>query len=388
MAQSGVVLPATVISVTPPPQAQAPQPPPPPGPPPFLEPEQEQPAGSARIMNVQQAAYVTPQPQSTVTQVPLTTAAPEQPGVYTPSPVQACAAPAAQPANAQIAQTAQVAPQASAPQLMQLQVLVPAPGVAPGQQLAFPAPMGPGQPSKQMVVTVQQGANPGAVVTVQYPLPTSTFSAPGRVLPQTTLTVNTHADQNGMIAGWILFASGWCCLCVFPPMGLLFFGIGAALYFCKPPQQRAGQRQSRAPAYANLLSCLTCLILALLFVLGMSLLVMSDPNDFPVHHHHGHHGPRDLLHFMAPHHHHWQHPRDEHAPWTWEKDSVPSHHKPCPMLARIKAVLQGVRPPPGKLTEMAEQPPQMPAAGTIPQPPPSAAALLSKPTKEANYILQ
>lgn len=391
MACAGPVTPATVIAVTPPPQAPA-APRPPPAPQPVTEPEQEE--QPARVVAVEEAAYpryqppamMSPQPLATAAQLPPTAYMSPMPGVYTPALAQS-AMPV--PATVMPPQTAPVASATPPSTMMQLQVLVPAPGLNPGQQLAFLAPMGPGQPSKQMVVKVHQGAAPGAVVTVQYLVPATAAVAPGLSLPNpTTSMAPEHAeDQNTTFAGWLLFGAGFACMCFMPPFGLLLWGLGSALYFCKPPQRRAQLRQSRKPAYANLIICLTCVMMGLALFIGMSIALIADEElqslpDPMDHHHHPHHHHGNVLKFMHPvmvptHHNKWEDRAITGEEHQQHHQEVMHGKKRCPFARFKKMMRQFIFNKPNRLHEPPVKESDVPApegiaawfAGETPTPP-------------------
>lgn len=274
-------------------------------------------------MPVAQAIVPSPPQQAS----PLPPALQLQPGVYChpqPQPVATSIqppAPAAQPA---------------AQPMVQLQVLVPEPGLRAGQQLAFTAPASsPGMQPQQMTVTVNQEVVPGSIVTVQYPGPRATAATPNAVpqptpaLPQTTVQVDPEEDRRQSIIMWCLYGSGILCSCCFTPFALLLWVVTGAIYFCKPAQQRAQYRQARAPAYTAAITMACCCCMGLLMIPAV---VMSP--DFQdhlqhavkdAHQHHGH-GWVQMLHHMKG------------------KDGDHHHHPPCPLKNWLKATFGSHKP--------------------------------------------
>jgi len=218
----------------------------------------------------------------------------------------------------------QAAP-ASAPALKQLQVLVPHPGLQPGQQLAFTAPGSNNQPPRPMTVTVQEAVAPGSVVTVQYPeLESRPATAPppsaqGPSIPLPTLDSNFAEDRNAMVTSWWLYAAGWLCACCCPPCCFLPWGISAAMYFCKQRPERARNPQQRTPACFSVWTMCGLMAFGMLgFIVAVA--CSNDPMMAEAHHghHHGHKEPPSMLrgtnmwHAWGPHHHNHHDHHDHH----------------------------------------------------------------------------
>lgn len=251
------------------------------------------------------------------------------------------------------AQQTQVAPtvQAATQQpMMQLQVLVPEPGLRAGQQLAFTAPAaGPGTQPQQMTVTVNQEVIPGSIVTVQYPRPQAAqvcAVGPSSRLP--TTQVNLEEDRRQSTILWSLYGSGLFCFCCIPPVGLLLWVFAISIYFCKPATQRAQYKISRTPAWCTAITCLICTVLGLVMIPVSIFAVDIDGNGVHPHHphhgpwngHHGHHGPHRkpaewLMQFGHGHHEHHG-PHHDHKDFQQEghdhHDHYDHHEAPKPSL--------------------------------------------------------
>lgn len=236
----------------------------------------------------------------------------------------------------------------------QLRVALPS-GAAAGQQIAFTTPDG-----RAMAVTVPQAMSPGSSVRVQYPpVPQETTTstqtqpaqapAPGPVaaMPSQALAqvsmpaAQQQTIQNGVITRpvqlngasgsepllptmevamqqqdaaaskniWVLYIIGWlACLCGCP--GIICWGVGAAMFYCKEPSRRQHfPKERRAARWSLRTSCawvaLVCCIGVLAAIKGAAdaaadgdddWLARSEHHhgghsDWPGHHHHGrHHG--------------------------------------------------------------------------------------------------
>jgi hypothetical protein len=162
-------------------------------------------------------------------------------------------------------------------QMTQLQVLVPEPGLRAGQKLAFTAPAArPGAQPQPMTVTVNSDVLPGSIITVQYGTPsTQQPSSPLQALPIPQF--GADYDRQQMNWGWLLYGVGWLCCCCFGPVAMACWGLGAALYFCRPPHQRSQMPQTRVTAYTSALTCLGCFVLCLMMIPLLAL--SSEMND-------------------------------------------------------------------------------------------------------------
>lgn len=200
--------------------------------------------------------------------------------------------------------------------MVQLQVLVPEPGLRPGQQLAFTAPASGSTGAQQMTVTVNQEVVPGSIVTVQYPAPAHTPMGASLMssLPEATVQVDVEEDRRQSQILWAVYGSGWLCLCCFMPMTLILWISAGAIYFCKPAPLRAQYRQARTPAWTAAITTLVCCLLAAVAIPVVFVLADCDSGkcnfDFGHHHHHG--------------------------PEAW-KGSGAHHHGPCP-FKRLKSL--------------------------------------------------
>lgn len=206
-------------------------------------------------------------------------------------------------------------PAAQCEQMTQLKVIVPSPGVAPGQLLAFTAPATPGQQPQQMAVALPDGAVHGSMVVVQYPSsnmqnPSANQSMQAPLLPQLSVSAQEE-DRRASITSWCLYGVGWFCLCFCGPMAPCLWTIAAALYFCKPPGQRAQRPQQRVPARAALYTCLgvSCLAFLALIGVGAACLAGADCGKNSPGWHRHHHGG-------------W-----EHGKFDWDKSYWGQHHK-------------------------------------------------------------
>jgi len=288
---------------------------------------------------IAQALSPRPEVAAVQTQPPLPPAVQPHPGVYA-APVPPPCAPPTQPAVPQATVSAVVPPaqpaQPSQSQpMVSLQVLVPEPGLRPGQKLAFTAPAaGPGMQPTPMQVTVNQEVVPGSIVTVQYPSQQTvpqTQTATQPRLPGTSVVVDPATDRSQAQILWGLYASGCLCMCCITPVGLVLWLVAGAMFFCKPVAQRAQYPQMRTPAYTALITCLVCCILALVSV---PVVVHFS------HHMHHHHG--------GPGHHHGDHhhdgPNGSHHDQPWGPPSMAGQYKKhhgCP-FAKLKAQLRSM----------------------------------------------
>jgi len=194
-----------------------------------------------------------------------------------------------------------VSPPPNAPPVTwhKLNVLVPAPGLHAGQELAFETPATNGLQSQSLSVKVQEAVVAGSMITVRYPgLPAPSSDAQARPsLPMPSVDMTLQEDRRATATGWGLYMVGWTCMFFCPPAGFAFWCAAAASYFCKPRAVRARRQQQRKPAYV---SCLTLLAAALVACLaGLFLLTSGSVHYQAGHHHewhhHGHHHAEPLL---------------------------------------------------------------------------------------------
>jgi len=170
-------------------------------------------------------------------------------------------------------------PETATGPMKQIQVLVPQPGAAVGQQLVFDIPSGgPGQAPRSMAVTLQEEVAAGSVISVQYPMSSPAGAVPG---PLVCGGGTTHAVQHAMLPqptvrmtdnvrsmGWILYAIGWILVLIgWAPCGLAAWTIGCAVYFCKPPHHRVTMPHQRTPAYTSLITCIAVPVVWILILL-------------------------------------------------------------------------------------------------------------------------
>jgi len=240
----------------------------------------------------------------------------------------------------QVAQQAEVVGQPST----MVKVAVPT-GATPGQQINFTLPNG-----QRVTTSVQEGVQPGSVLTVAVPNPggvpqgsdapapasspppaapansvnISDGLAPAReaLLPQTVVN-GPEADQRSAGVKWAIYGLSFavCCFCS-PLVGLCIWSALALDYFCKPSQERLRRPHSYGPACASLVTVIVlgvlCLCIFLIFVAAGVYVAAMCATEGPKpeactdlqkflnnsdiswghHHHHGHWHP-----------HHWHNKR-------------------------------------------------------------------------------
>lgn len=238
------------------------------------------------------AAAASPAAAEPATEAPAPPPAPAAPLAPAAAAAAAEAVYMAQPVHAAAAAAASVAPQpAAAPALQQLQVLVPAPGLTTGQQMAFQTPAGPGQAPRNMVVVSDRDVAPNSVMTVAYPAPQQQMQQPPNTISQPAAMATSlpepqmrsaesllEEDRRAMNTSWWLFAGGCCCFfCGITPLGPVVWVASAAWYFCKPKAERMRRPQQRRPAVAAASSC--CLVAAALICFALVAVVIQIAND-------------------------------------------------------------------------------------------------------------
>lgn len=293
--------------------------------------------------------FAQPQPEPelppSVVQFPVATAVEMQQGWHAAAPVAHQALnrelqmmPASATTGAYVAETyPPVVPTQQSPRMTQIKVIVPAPGVAPGQLLAFMAPGGANGQPQQVAVTLPEGAAPGSTVTVEYPSQSQALETP--LLPQ-PLLMEQEADRRMSKWAWRLYFVGWGALCWFAPLGILLWAIAAGLYFCMSRGKREQRPLQRTPAVA---SVYTCLGMACMSIVALIVFLCAHPHAWHhmTHPHHWHphtgdwHGPGHHFHDAGyngdykghgPRHPHsaWHH-KPGSTPHAWAVDKKPNH---------------------------------------------------------------
>lgn len=238
------------------------------------------------------------------------------------------------------------------PTMQRLNVLVPSPGLQPGQQLAFTTPPGPGGVVPQrLAVAAQEPIAPGSTVTVQYPVyPATNYTfeaAPpsGPTVPLPSVDVTLAEDRSASVTGWWLYAAGWFCLCFCPPCGLLPWLFSTAWFFCKPRAERSRRPQQRTAACASLVTVLVLLAVGTLAVLGA---LAVEGVKWKIHHNRHGYKLGQSLSLLGKHFSHHPHFGPEHlATWSkWSKQSNWSNtmRYPEPEAKPTKAVADGSKP--------------------------------------------
>uniref|UniRef100_A0A7S4QZ42 Uncharacterized protein n=1 Tax=Alexandrium monilatum TaxID=311494 RepID=A0A7S4QZ42_9DINO len=185
---------------------------------------------------------------------------------------------------------------------VQVPVVVPH-GLVSGQQVAFTAPDG-----QTVAVSVPEGVTAGSTLLVQYqpvqptvtpPRPSTPAAAPqpaaaqpqpapAVALPVPVATVAEDEDQRLACQRWWLYGLAWgACLC--HPLAwlapVLWLGL-AAIYYCKPRQQRAQMPRQRGPALASLITCSVLFAVVVLAGLVAAALMIGQSIEVDKYHHH------------------------------------------------------------------------------------------------------
>jgi len=100
-------------------------------------------------------------------------------------------------------------------------------------------------------------------------------------VPQPEVDMTEEEDKRLASKSWTLFFGGLCCLCVMPVCGFPLLAAAAALYYCKPREQRQLRQRQKKPARAALIT-LSVFGIPGLFALGQYSHIHGP-------HHHRHH---------------------------------------------------------------------------------------------------
>eukprot|EP00438_Fugacium_kawagutii_P028347 Skav219242 [mRNA] locus=scaffold1242:180095:195605:- [translate_table: standard] len=195
----------------------------------------------------------------------------------------------------QVPQQAEVVGQPST----MVKVAVPT-GATAGQQINFTMPNG-----QRVTTSVQEGVQPGTVLTVAVPSPdpsapvapaaaprapaapvnSSDGLAPAReALLPAPLVNAAEADQRSAVVKWLLYGGSFlvCCFCSLP-VALCIWVALALDYFCKPMEERTRRPRSYGPACASLVTasvvgvlCLCMLIAALAAAVFVAAMCAQD----------------------------------------------------------------------------------------------------------------
>jgi len=150
----------------------------------------------------------------------------------------------------------------------------------PVQPVAFSGGRATAPPGPAMVPNPPAAQQPGAI-----------NAGLGSALPMLPVSTATLQDERDAGRNWAIYSAGWllcCCSFVVPLCWLapVIWTALAAIYYCKPPQQRALIPRQRGPALASLVTCAA--LAALLVVAGLcavALGVTLAAQEMEHHHH-------------------------------------------------------------------------------------------------------